>query len=172
MKAVILQKLESLDFINEWSGRLIAWLTLVMVLVTFTIVVLRYGFNLGWIAMQESITYMHALIFLVGIPYTLKHDAHVRVDIFYNKMSEHNRAWVNLLGTILLLFPVVIFILYSSWDYVLASWSMLEESGEPGGLPYVYLLKSSILLMTVLLILQGLSGIARNIRILFFSSSP
>jgi len=167
----LLQRLESLENINEWGGRLVSWLTLILVLVTFAVVVLRYGFNLGWIAMQESITYMHALIFLVGIPYTLKHDAHVRVDIFYNKMSERNKAWVNLAGILILLIPVLGFIFYTSWDYVTASWQMLEESGEPGGLPFVYLLKSTILLMTLLLLIQAVSYIARNIRILFFSNS-
>jgi len=146
-----------------------AWLTLAMVIVTFAIVVLRYGFETGWIAMQESVTYMHALVFLMGIPYTLKHDGHVRVDIFYSKMSERGKTRVNLLGTLLLLFPVTLFIAWISWDYVMASWQLKEQSGEAGGLPWVYLLKSSILLMTLLLLIQGISQLLLNIVFLLNS---
>ena len=157
---------QSLEKITVWSGQLIAWLTLAMVLTTFSIVILRYGFSTGWIAMQESVVYMHALVFLIGIPYTLKYDGHVRVDIFYSKMSPRNKAWVNLLGTIFLLFPVTIFIAWSSWDFVAASWSIGEESGEAGGLPGVYLLKSCILIMTLLLLIQGTSQFLLNINYL------
>ena len=161
---------QSLEKITVWSGQLIAWLTLAMVLTTFSIVILRYGFSTGWIAMQESVVYMHALVFLIGIPYTLKYDGHVRVDIFYSKMSPRNKAWVNLLGTIFLLFPVTIFIAWSSWDFVAASWSMGEESGEAGGLPGVYLLKSSILIMTLLLLIQGVSQFLLNLN--YLTSPP
>ncbi len=161
---------QSLEKITVWSGQLIAWLTLAMVLTTFSIVILRYGFSTGWIAMQESVVYMHALVFLIGIPYTLKYDGHVRVDIFYSKMSPRNKAWVNLLGTIFLLFPVTIFIAWSSWDFVAASWSMGEESGEAGGLPGVYLLKSCILIMTLLLLIQGVSQFLLNLN--YLTSPP
>ncbi|MDX2504087.1 MAG: TRAP transporter small permease subunit [Gammaproteobacteria bacterium] len=156
----------SLEKITVWSGQLIAWLTLLMVFITFAIVVLRYGFEMGWIAMQESVSYMHALVFLIGIPYTLKYDGHVRVDIFYHKLNARSKAWVNLWGTLLLLIPVSLFIAWISWDYVIASWEMGEESGEAGGLPGVYLLKSSILLMTLLLLIQGISQLLFNITVL------
>jgi len=146
---------KQLGWINEWTGRAVAWLTLVMVLTTFLIVVLRYGFDLGSIAMQESIIYLHALNFMLGAAYTLKHDAHVRVDIFYQKMGPRGRAWVDLLGTMFLLLPVCGFIFWSSWGYVVDAWAMREASGEAGGLPFVYLLKSILLLMPSLLILQG-----------------
>ncbi len=152
-----------LEQISVHSGKLIAWLTVLMVFTTFFIVVLRYGFGTGWIAMQESVIYMHALVFLIGIPYTLKYDGHVRVDIFYSKMSARSKTWVNMLGTLFLLFPVTGFIAWISWDYVLASWNMHEESGEAGGLPGVYLLKATILLMTALLFIQGLSQLLLNI---------
>lgn len=148
----IVKKLEQT---SELSGRAISWLTLFIVLVTFIVVVLRYAFDIGSIALQESISYMHAFVFMLGAAYTLKHDGHVRVDIFYRKMSATKKAWVDLLGTVLLLFPVCLFIFISSWDYVLTSWSQLEESGEAGGLAYVYILKTSLLIMPVLLMLQG-----------------
>lgn len=147
--------IDKLEQTSELSGRFIAWLTLFIVLVTFIVVVLRYAFDIGSIALQESISYMHAFVFMLGAAYTLKHDGHVRVDIFYRKMSIAKKAWVDLVGTVLLLFPVCLFIFISSWDYVLNSWSQLEESGEAGGLAYVYILKTSLLIMPVLLMLQG-----------------
>lgn len=161
-----------LEKVSVWSGQLIAWLTLLMVLITFSIVVLRYGFASGSIAMQESVVYMHALVFLIGIPYTLKYDGHVRVDIFYSKMTPRNKAWVNLFGTLLLLLPVTLFIAWVSWDYVIASWEMREESGEAGGLPGVYLLKANILLMTLLLLTQGISQFLFNIAFLLSTDKP
>ena len=148
----IINKLEQT---SELSGQYLAWLTLFIVVVTFIVVVLRYVFDIGSIAMQESITYMHAFVFMLGAAYTLKHDSHVRVDIFYRKMSPKNKAMVDLIGTVLLLFPVCLFILFSSWDYVLTSWSQFEESGEAGGLAYVYILKTALLIMPVLLMIQG-----------------
>jgi len=146
-----------LDAISEWTGRGIAWLTLLMVVITFAVVVLRYLFDMGWIAMQESVTYLHAMVFLLGTAYTLKHEGHVRVDIFYHRFSPRSKALVDLLGTLFLLLPVCIFILIDSWDYVADSWTYLETSSEPGGLPWVYLLKTTLLVMPLLLILQGIS---------------
>ncbi len=147
----------SIDTLNEYIGRTVAWLTLAMVLLTFAVVVLRYSFNLGWIAMQEVITWAHALVFMLGAAYTLKHNGHVRVDIFYGKLSARGQAWVDLAGAMLLLLPVAGFILWISWGYASSSWSLLEGSREQGGLPGVFLLKSAIPALGILLILQGLS---------------
>ena len=155
-----------LGMINEWTGRAVAWLTLLMVIITFTVVVLRYGFNLGSIAMQESVIYLHALNFMLGAAYTLKHDAHVRVDIFYQKMGPRGQAWVDLFGTLLLLLPVSGFIFWTSWEYVAAAWAVQETSGEAGGLPFVYLLKSILILMPSLLIIQGVVIIITSMLIL------
>ena len=146
-----------LDRFAEATGRLIAWLTLGMVLITFAVVVLRRGFESGSIALQESVTYLHAMVFMLAAAYTLKHDGHVRVDIFYQQFSARTRAWVDLLGTLLLLFPVCLFILFASLEYVAASWSILEGSREAGGLDGVFLLKTVIPVMAVLLLLQGSS---------------
>ena len=135
-----------------------------MVLITFTIVVLRYGFNMGSIAMQESVMYLYALSFLLGISYTYRHDQHVRVDIFYNKMSVKGKAWLNCLGIIFLLLPMMGFILYSCWGYVFSSWKIMEESGDAGGLAYVYLLKSTMLMMPILVLVEALAQILINIQ--------
>ena len=155
-----------LQGINEWIGRFIAWLTLFMVLVTFLVVTLRYVFDLGWIAMQESVVYMHAIVFMLGAAYTLKHQGHVRVDIFYQRFSPNTKAWVDLLGTLFLLFPVSIFIIWMGWEYVADSWSVMEGSREAGGLPGVFLLKSLIIAMPALMLLQGLSLLVSKILLL------
>ncbi len=149
---------QRLDQMNDFVGRSVSWLTLAMVLVTFVVVVLRYLFNMGWIAMQESIIYMHALVFMLGASYTLRHDGHVRVDIIYTRLGLRGRAWVELLGNLLLLMPVTLFIIWVSWDYVTSSWGLLEGSREAGGLPGVFLLKTTIPLMGLLLLLQGVAN--------------
>lgn len=154
------------DGLSEWSGRGVAWLTAGMVAVTFTVVVLRYLFDLGWIALQESITYLHALVFMVGAAYTLKHDGHVRVDILYRRFGPRGQAVVDLAGTLLLLLPVCAFILLSSWEYVAESWARQEGSPEAGGLPGVFLLKTVIPVMAVLLALQGVSLALRSLLLL------
>ena len=155
-----------LDRISELSGRGVAWLTLLMVILTFLIVVLRYGFDSGWIALQESVSWLHACVFMLGASYALKRDSHVRVDIFYQQFSRRGRAWVDLLGSLLLLLPVCLFIFYASWDYVLDAWEIGEGSAETGGLPALYLLKSLLLMMPVLLILQALAHSLRAWQIL------
>jgi TRAP-type mannitol/chloroaromatic compound transport system permease small subunit len=137
------------------TGKTVAWLTVVMVLLTFTIVVLRYGFNLGWIWLQESLTYLHVMVFTVAAAWTLQQDGHVRVDIFYAEMSARQRAWVDLIGTLLFLIPFCIFVLIIAWPYVANSWKLLESSREAGGLPLVFLLKSLILMMPALLLGQA-----------------
>ncbi|ABK44121.1 Tripartite ATP-independent periplasmic transporter, DctQ component [Magnetococcus marinus MC-1] len=158
--------LQRLDRINERVGRGVAWLTLAMVIMTVVVVVLRYLFNQGSIAMQESITYMHGMLFMLGAGYTLRHDGHVRVDLFYRPRSAKAKAWVNLLGTLLLLLPLMIFLLLISFDYVAASWSIFEGSHEAGGLDGVWLLKSVLLIMPALMMVQGLAQVGKALLIL------
>ena len=152
---------DQLERFAELTGALVAWLTLVMVLGTFIVVVLRYAFDLGWIAMQESITWMHAAVFMLGAAYTLRQDEHVRVDIFYRRATGRRRALVDLLGTLVFLLPMSIFLAASSWDYVATSWAIREASREAGGLPFpfVSILKSLIPATAFLLILQGLANL-------------
>lgn len=147
----------------DWSGRLVSWLVVFMVLVTFFVVVMRYLFDTGWIAVQESISYMHSIVFLVGAAYTLKHNEHVRVDILYARMSSKMRAWVELIGHLFMLIPIMIFIIWISYPYISSAWSIKESSPEAGGLPGVYLLKSFILIMAALLIVQAVALIIRAI---------
>ena len=158
----------ALDAFSNSLGRAMSWLTLLMVLVTFVIVVLRYVFGIGLIWLQESLTWMHAVVFMLGASYTLQQDEHVRVDIFYQKMSDRNRAWVNLIGVLIFIFPMCIFFVYSSLDYVAAAWSIREVSRNSGGLPYPFvpLLKSVLVIMPLTVGLQGLSMLLRAAQVI------
>jgi len=164
------QVINKIDALTEFVGRSIAWLTLAMMIVMFTVVVLRYLFNTGMIAMQESVMYLHAAVFMVAAGYTLKHDGHVRVDIFYREMSEKKKALVDLLGTVCLLIPVTLFIASISFDYVMNSWAVMEGSPEAGGIPAVFLLKTLILVMVGLLLLQGIAEGLRNLLVVMGKS--
>ena len=146
-----------------WLGRSVSWLTLFMVVLIFGIVVLRYGFNQGWIWLQESVTYLHAMVFMVAAAWAFQTDDHVRVDIFYRDKSACHKNWVNLAGTLLFLVPFSLFLLFIGWDYVAASWTTMESSREAGGLPLVFLLKSLILVLPALLLLQSWSTVRQCI---------
>ncbi len=147
-------------------GKAIAWLTLAMVVLTFAIVIMRYGLNLGWIWLQESVTYLHAMVFMLAAAWTLQEGGHVRVDIFYRDRPARHRALVDLLGTLLFLLPFCLFLLIIGWEYVFASWRLLEGSREAGGLPLVYLLKTLILLLPATMLLQAICGMDEAIRVL------
>lgn len=142
-----------------------SWLTLFMVVVTFVIVVMRYVFDAGQVWLQESVTWMHAAVFMIGASYTLLHEEHVRVDIFYRGMNEGRRAWVDVVGVLLFLLPLCGFLAYAAFDFAAASWSIHESSREPGGLPYplIPVLKSIVVVMPVAVALQGVSLLQRSV---------
>ena len=142
-------------------GQVAAWCCLYVVAAEFAVVVLRYALGLGSIRLQESVLYAHAALFMLAAAWTLQVDGHVRVDIFYAGASPRTRALVDLIGAILFLFPVAIAIGTLSLPYVERSWAILEHSREASGLPFVYLLKTLIPLLALLL---GLQGIAQAIR--------
>ena len=147
-------------------GKGAAWLTLVMVVLTFVIVLMRYGFSAGWIWLQESVTFLHASVFMLAAAWTLQCDGHVRVDIFYREAPARRQALVNLAGIVLFLAPFCLFLIIIGWDYVSASWRMFEGSREPGGIPAVYLLKSLILALPLLLLLQAYCTAREQLRVL------
>jgi TRAP-type mannitol/chloroaromatic compound transport system permease small subunit len=155
-----------IDAFTDYCGRLLAWLSLAMAIVTALVVVFRYGFNLGSITAQEAVTYMHGALFMLGAAYSLKVGGHVRVDIFYQHFSLRTKAWINSLGGIVFLLPLCFFIFGISWNYVMESWAIRETSPEPGGIPAVFLLKSLLPLMALNLLLQGLAETLRNALIL------
>ena len=133
-----------------------------MVLVTVAVVVLRYAFAIGAIPLQESVIYMHGMLFMLGIPYGVLQNTHVRVDIIYSRLKPRQQDWINLGGHLLFLLPVAAFIFLTSLPYVAASWRVLEGSAEVGGLPAIFVLKTLIPVMAALLFLQALSEIAKH----------
>ncbi len=153
----------AIDRMNEAIGRGVAWLTLAMVLITFAVVVLRYVYAIGWVWLQESYVWLHGVVFMVGAGYTLLHNGHVRVDVFYRPAGHRYKAIIDLCGSIFLLSPLILLVFFVSFDYVLDSWSRLEESREAGGLPGLFLLKSVLLVFCGLLGLQGLALAGRSL---------
>ena len=159
----MIRLIHAINGFADLIGRAVSWLTVVMVATVIVVVVARYFLQIGSIALQESVTYLHAAVFLLGIGYTLKHDGHVRVDIFYRHFSVKRKAMVDLLGTLLFLLPVSGLIFYASWDYVMSSWAIGETSAENNGLPFTYILKTLMLLMPATLLLQGVAEILKNV---------
>lgn len=151
-----------LDKLNERFGRFLALTPLALMLVQFSIVLLVYVFGLGSIMMQESLQYINALMFLGGAGYTALYDDHVRVDIFYSKLKPKNRDMADLFGTVFFLWPMLILLWVLTIPYVAESWRISEGSVETSGLPFVYLLKSTILLFCISL---SLFAIAQSIRL-------
>lgn len=159
----MLRLVAAIDGYTELCGRALAWLTAAIVAITVIVVIQRYGFSMGSIALQEAATYLHGCVFMLGAAYALKQGAHVRVDIFYRRYRPRTRAWVDSLGILVFLLPMCAYILITSWQFAAASWAVSERSLEAGGLPYVYLLKSLLPLMAVNLALQGLAELGRNL---------
>jgi len=141
-------------WINTTLGEAAKWLTLAMVLVQFLVVMLRYVFGIGSIQMQESIIYMHGVLFLMAAAATWSADAHVRVDIFYGGFTAQRKRIVNRLGAILFVLPLATLILYVAYDYVAMAWSVREGSRETSGIHGIYLLKTMILIFAVQMIAQ------------------
>ena len=158
------------DRINAFVGKSASWLALAMVLIMTINVFMRYLFALGDPWQQELVRFMHAALFLLAAGYALQCEQHVRVDVLYQGMNQRKKAIVNLVGTLVFLFPVAISIIYFSYDYVLNSWSIFEGSAEYKGLPGVFLLKSCIWAAGGLLIIQGISVICRSILVLRIAS--
>lgn len=161
---------DGIDRMNEWVGRLVYWLTLFMVLIGAYNALVRYlgrftGVGLSSNTYIELQWYMFSLVFLLGAAYTLRHDAHVRVDVLYARLSERGRAWINLLGTVLFLIPFCLLVLWTSWPSVYNSWAVLEVSPDPGGLPR-YPIKTAIPVAFVLLMLQGVALAIRQVALL------
>ncbi len=154
---------DALDWINRGVGAVVMWLALTMVLVQFGVVLLRYVFGFSSIFINESVLYLHASIFMLGAGYTLWAQGHVRVDIFYARFSQRGQAIVDIFGHLALLGPSLLMLLYWSWPMVRRSWSILEGPISVGGIPASYLLKSLVPAFCVLLLVQGVSALIRDV---------
>jgi len=155
--------MRAIDVLTETIGKVLAVFLPLMVLLTFAIVVARYLFDIGTIAGQEAVMYLHGIAFMLGFAYALKHDAHVRVDVLAKSFTPRTRALIDLGGHVLFLLPMCGCIIWFSWDYVAAAWRVREGSAEVGGIPAIYLLKSLLIASSVLLALQGVAEISRCI---------
>jgi TRAP-type mannitol/chloroaromatic compound transport system permease small subunit len=160
--------LNGLDRFSIATGKLTSWLTLAMVVLTAVIVVMRYVFDAGYIWLQESVIWMHAVVFMAGASYTLQQEGHVRVDIFYRGAGARGQAWTDLIGVLVFLLPLCAFLLYTSYGFVAASWSLHESSRESGGLPYplIPVLKTALLFMPIAVSLQGVSMLLKSLHII------
>ena len=148
------------DSDNEVAGRIAAWLSVALVMVVASLVAVRFFFDLGSIAVQEAVLWLHGALFLLALGYALKHHAHVRVDVFSQRWSARTRARVECAGIGLFLLPLCVFTLWISYDYVAASWGQREGSNS-AGLPGWYLVKTLIPLSAALLLLQAVAELIR-----------
>ena len=148
------------------TGKICSWFIALMVLVTCLVVVMRYGLDMGSVFLQDVVLYLHGGLFLLGAAFALKRGAHVRVDIFYRNFSASKKALVDLLGNLIFLQPICWTILLYSWGYVEFSWRIMEVSPEPDGLPFVYVQKSLLIVVAILLALQSISEILKSILII------
>ncbi len=146
-----------IDKLNIWVGKGAAWVTLLLVLVVFIDVVMRYMFEMSFVFVQELEWHLFAFIFLIGAGNTLLKDGHVRVDIIYQRLGPKAKAWINMLGVIFFLIPGCYLIMETSSKFVYHSWSVMEVSPDPGGIPYRFVLKSCIPIGFTLILLQGIS---------------
>lgn len=155
-----------IDGLTDKTGRLVGWLTTLMVLVVFYDTVMRYAFNKGNVALQELEWHLFSIVFLIGAAYTLKEGGHVRVDLIFVNLSEKTKAWIDFLGVFIFLIPFCVVVILSTKGFILNSWAVKEISPDPGGLPARYLLKSMIPLGFFLLIVQGLSEAIKKFMVI------
>ena len=158
--------ISALDSFSEITGKVCSWFVVIMVFITCLVVVMRYGLDMGSVLLQDVVLYLHAGLFLLGSAFALKRGSHVRVDIFYRDFSHKKKAFVDLLGNLLFLQPVCWSIFFFSWSYVEFSWRIMEVSAEPDGLPFVYLQKSLLIVLSLILALQSFSEILKSSVIL------
>lgn len=164
---MFLQKAEAI--INRFSdvlGKFTAVLFILLLLNVFYDVIMRYVFNDVSIGMQEMEWHLYATIFMLGIPYTLYKEGHVRVDVIYDNLSKRKQAWIDLFGTIFLLIPFTLLVAKYGIDFTLESYELGERSGDPGGLPYRWLIKSVIPVAFIAIMISGLGLILKSINTL------
>ena len=187
MSATVHYLCNAIERINNALGKALCWLAGIMAIAVFLIVTIRevfefsamdinlgvVSFTLTFIALQESVTYMHAGLFMLCMAYTAQQGGHVRVDILYRRRTDLGRAWTDAIGATVFLLPFSVFLVVVSWNFVLKSWAIYEGSINPGGIPAVFILKSLIPAAGVLLTLRALAEIASNLmRITFVDPNP
>ncbi|AOB38010.1 TRAP transporter small permease subunit [Bordetella parapertussis] len=158
--------IQVLDLFSDRMGRLASMVMLPVLLVTFAVVVLRYVFGIGLIWLQDSYVWLTSVFFICMAGNTFLHDRHVRVELFYSRMTARKRALVNALGVLLLLWPTLFVTVQQSWRPIARSWRFLEALPNAGGLSFAYVHKSLVYVFCLVLFLQGLSLLLKSARTL------
>jgi TRAP-type mannitol/chloroaromatic compound transport system permease small subunit len=171
MEKTLRQAADILDVVNEKIGGAVSWLTALLVLTVFANVVLRYAFSNNQQWLGELSWHIFSLIFLLAAGYTLKHNKHVRVDVFYARLTERKRAFIDLLGSVLFLIPVCLMIIFSGWDFAIRSFQMGERSPEGNGLPALYLIKFAIVFGFVFLLIQAVAFTLRSLHTFLYPNA-
>ena len=156
--------ISNINLITEKIGKLISWLSLLLVLVICYDVVMRYVFDTSTAALFELEWHIFAALFILSIAYALKHDKHVRVDVFYQRFSRKTQSIINLVGTLIFLIPWCYLVITTSYKFAINSWYIREGSSQPGGLPARYVIKGMIVIGFILLALQGFSLIVKHLK--------
>ncbi|GAA4820550.1 TRAP transporter small permease subunit [Algivirga pacifica] len=168
LKIILENYISWIGRLSEWTGRVASWLTTLLVVLICLDVALRYVFKEASALLPELEWHLFSLIFLIGAAYTLKHDRHVRVDVFYMRFSPRLKATINLIGALLFLLPFCLLVIDTSIPYIKASYVLQEHSADPGGLPHRYLIKGSIVVGFTLLLLQGMAMAASSLLIIIY----
>ena len=150
-----------IDKVTNNIAYILSYMLILLIIIVFSSVFFRYVLSISYVILQELIMYIHALIFMLGISYTLKEKAHVKIDIIYNILTKENQNLVSSVGILLFVLPTSLFISYISLDMVFQSWRVLEGSSEAGGLNLVFILKSLIPITGILIFFQGLSELMK-----------
>ena len=154
-----------IDKLTDNIANGLLYILIVLIVLVFSTVFFRYVFNMSYIIIQEIIMYLHALIFMFGISYTLKENSHVKIDVLYNSLNKRTQRVISIAGLVSFILPTALFIIYISIDMVTQSWMILEGSSEAGGLDLVFILKSLIPISGILIFLQGISELIKHIRV-------
>lgn len=155
----------AIDALSEGVGRVVVWLVLLVALLSAGNAVMRYGFNYSSNAYLEAQWYMFSLIFLLGGAYALKHNAHVRIDLVFGRLSRRTQAWIDLVGTLFFLLPMALGVIYLAWPWAMNSFVGREMSPDVGGLPR-WPIKLALPVGFALLALQGISELIKRIAFL------
>ena len=162
MAAALRELARKIDCFQDALGRGVSWIMLLMVLVVFFDVIMRYAFNKSSVFAQELEWHLFGVVYLLGAGYTMLFDEHVRVDILYSRWSPRKRAWSDFVLAFVFFFPSCLMVIYTTWPFVRNSFLVYEGSPDPGGVPFRFLLKSVIIVGFLLLILQGISQTVKN----------
>lgn len=149
--------MRGIEILLAGLGRVLAWLMILLAVLASSVLVLRYGFGFGSVALQEMVVYLNGFLVMLGLAVTLQANAHVRVDVVSSRWTDQTQALRDLIGVLVLLLPMLVSITWFSWDYVARSWAIAESSGDAGGLAGVYWFKSLILLGMLLLFVAAVA---------------